>query len=145
MLLRTRLRILRWLIVRAVPALNRFRKPTGWSLTVSHLSGFPQGSWGLALARFLRVRRFDFLPQYEAHDALHCLLNYGTTASGELRLQAFMCGNRSATVAGRVLLLLGLCRCQSCAHAYGVSSSEAARRHVWPDGESSRFFTSRSR
>ena len=109
MLLRLRLLILRRLIVRAVPALNRFRKPTGWSLSLSELRVFPEGSWGLALAQFLEVRRFGFLPQYEAHDALHCLLNYGTTATGELRLQAFMWGNRSATVAGRVLLLLGLC------------------------------------
>jgi hypothetical protein len=108
-MLRARLRLIHWLIVRAVPLLNQFRKTTSWSLTVSELNQFRPGSWGRVLAQFLTVRRLGFLPQYEAHDALHCLLGYGTTATGELRLQAFMMGNRSTTVAGRVLLLIGFC------------------------------------
>ena len=108
-MLRARLRLIRWLIVQAVPVLNQFRKPTGWSVTVSELNRLRPDSWGRALAQFLSVRNLGFLPQYEAHDALHCLLGYGTTATGELRLQAFMMGNRSITVAGRVLLLIGLC------------------------------------
>src|SRR4030095_6764720 len=44
---------------------------------------------------------------YQTHDAFHTLLEYDTNVVGELRLQAFMVGKRSATFAGRVLLVLG--------------------------------------
>ncbi|HNP88256.1 MAG TPA: hypothetical protein PKK78_19110 [Kouleothrix sp.] len=48
------------------------------------------------------------MTNYEVHDAFHTLLDYDTNVIGELRLQAFMVGNRSASFAGRVLLGAGL-------------------------------------
>jgi ubiquinone biosynthesis protein Coq4 len=71
------------------------------------LRQFPPGTLGAELAAFLDTRHLNFLPQYETHDAIHLLLNYDTTVTGELRLQAFMLGNGSASFAGRVLLILG--------------------------------------
>ncbi len=67
----------------------------------------PVESWGGELHRFLSSRGLDYLPRYEEHDAYHALLGYGTTVTEELKLQAFMLGNGSATFAGRVLLVLG--------------------------------------
>jgi len=100
--------LLEWMIVSAVPALNRFRPRAEWQHSLDALRHFPVQSWGANLAAFLDARRFaDFLTNYEAHDAFHTLLNYDTNVVGELRLQAFMVGNRSASVAGRVLLGLG--------------------------------------
>jgi len=100
--------LLEWMIIRAVPALNRFRPRADWQHSLDDLRHFPAPSWGASLADFLDTRRFaDFLPNYEAHDAFHTLLEYDTHVVGELRLQAFMVGNRSASFAGRVLLVLG--------------------------------------
>src|SRR5215470_3150407 len=103
-----RMTALEWMIVRAVPILNRFRLRTEWQHSLDEVRHFPAGSWGAYLANFLDARQFtDFLTNYEAHDAFHTLLDYDTNVVGEMRLQAFMVGNRSASFAGRVLFVLG--------------------------------------
>lgn len=102
-----RRRCLSWMIRQSVPGLNFFRRLPGWPYPLESLRHFPAGSWGYELAHFLQSRGLSFLPKYESHDAFHVLLGYETNVPGELRLQAFMFGNRSASVAGRVLLLLG--------------------------------------
>ena len=91
----------------SVPLLNLVRRPEEWPYTLDDLSEMPDGSWGRELHSFLATRDLGYLPQYEDHDAFHALLGYGTTVTEELKLQAFMFGNGSATVAGRVLLALG--------------------------------------
>ncbi|MEM7347015.1 MAG: hypothetical protein AAF485_22475 [Chloroflexota bacterium] len=103
-----RLQLLAWMINVAVPLLNMFRPLKVWPYTLDELKDFPAKSLGVETAAFLARRNFDFLPQYETHDAIHTLLEYGTTTTGELRLQAFMWGNQSASFAGRVLLVLGV-------------------------------------
>jgi ubiquinone biosynthesis protein Coq4 len=108
-LYRPRMALVTWLIINAVPLLNRFRPPTAWPYSLASLHRFPPHSWGQAVAGFLTARGFtDYLPKYEAHDAFHVLLDYDTDVYGEARLQAFMVGNRSASFAGRVLLLLSI-------------------------------------
>ena len=102
-----RSRTLEWLIIRAVPLLNRVRPCARWHHTLGQLRALPPASWGATLAQFLAARGFeDFLPNYQAHDAFHALLGYETDVEGELRLQAFMVGNGSASIAGRVLFVL---------------------------------------
>jgi hypothetical protein len=92
----------------SVPFLNLFRKTPPWPHPLEELKRFPPRSLGAEIAAFLGGRGLDFLPQYETHDAIHTLLGYTTSTTGELRLQAFMWGNQSASFAGRVLLLMGL-------------------------------------
>ena len=103
-----RLNLLARMIGASVPILNFFRKSHTWPYSLNELRKFPARSLGAETVAFLDVRGFEFLPQYETHDAIHTLLGYGTTTTGELRLQAFMWGNQSASFAGRVLLLMGL-------------------------------------
>jgi hypothetical protein len=106
---RQRRQALELAIIHAVPALNRFRPASGWPHPLSALACFPPHSWGAQLAHFLAARGFPtFLANYEAHDALHVLLDYETDLEGELRLQAFLDGNQSASFAGTVLLWLGI-------------------------------------
>ena len=102
-----RSRLLAGLIAASVPLLNRFRRPRPFPYTLEELRRLPPASLGAATAAFLDQRQFGFLPEYETHDVVHTLLGYDTTTSGELRLQAFMWGNRSASTAGRVLLVMG--------------------------------------
>jgi hypothetical protein len=104
----SRITVLRWMIIEAVPVLNTFRRRSGWHYSVDSLRQFPPGSWEANLAQFLDQRGYeDFLSNYEAHDAFHTLLDYETDVVGELRLQAFMVGNGSVSFAGRVLFGLG--------------------------------------
>jgi len=103
-----RKRILGAMIVDSVPILNQLRRNNNWTYGLAELHRFPAESWGAQLADFLQTRNFGLLPKYETHDALHLLLGYDTTVEGEIRLQAFMLGNRSASFAGRILFVLGL-------------------------------------
>ncbi len=91
----------------SVPLLNLARQPDPWPYELEDLALMSDDSWGRELHRFLRSRDLGYLPKYEEHDAYHALLGYGTTVTEELKLQAFMFGNGSATVAGRVLLAIG--------------------------------------
>lgn len=100
--------LLRIMINRAVPMLNLFRKGLPWKTDFHHLQNFPDETWGRRLYEFLANRNLSFLPKYEHHDALHVLLDYDTTVIGEARLQAFLVGNQTPTLAGRGLYLLSL-------------------------------------
>lgn len=99
--------VVRWAIRDSVPVLNlaRGRDPV-WP-PLSTLAEYEPGSLGRLVADFLATRGLGFLPKYEAHDAIHALLGYDTDVRGELELQAFMWGNGSSSVAGRVLFLWG--------------------------------------
>jgi len=101
-------RTLGWLIGKSVPFLNLFRRPKTFPYELNELRDFPRGTLGAETALFLDKRNMDFLPKYETHDLVHTLLGYDATTTGELRLQAFMCGNGTASFAGRVLFLVGL-------------------------------------
>lgn len=105
---RVRVTVMQWMIIEAVPFLNRFRRESGWVHSLEDLRQFPVGTWGAGVVQFLDARGFDdFLPNYESHDALHTLLGYETNITGELRLQAFMIGNGGASFPGQVLFILG--------------------------------------
>ena len=103
-----RARLLARMIGASVPLLNLFRRQQIFPYSLADLRAFPPRTLGAATATFLDKRRYPFLPQYETHDIIHSLLGYGTTTTGELRLQAFMWGNRSSSFAGRVLFLIGM-------------------------------------
>ena len=107
-LLRVRKKVVAWLIGQAVPILNGLRRPQPWPYSLAEMSQLPAGSLGAETAVFLKQRNFSMLPQYEIHDMIHTLLAYGTSTTEELRLQAFMWGNNSASFEGRGLFLLGL-------------------------------------
>jgi ubiquinone biosynthesis protein Coq4 len=104
---KVRSRLVARLIGASVPLLNMFRRPKPFPFTLDELRELPPDTLGAETAAFLDQRRFGFLPMYETHDLIHSLLGYATTTTGELRLQAFMVGNRSASIAGRVLFLIG--------------------------------------
>lgn len=103
-----RKRLVAWLIHKAVPSLNFLKKPKSFPFTLEEMRQMPLNTLGRETAIFLDKRNFDLLPNYEVHDAIHTILNYNTTTVGELKLQAFMWGNNSSSVEGRVLFLIGL-------------------------------------
>jgi ubiquinone biosynthesis protein Coq4 len=108
MLYNARHALLGWMIVKAVPALNVFRKGLPWHTPLDDLRHIPDETWGKQTYLFLTKRGLGFLPKYEHHDALHVLLGYEADTIGEIRLQSFMVGNGTRTFAGWVLYYLGL-------------------------------------
>ncbi len=105
--MKSRQRLLELAIAWSVPVLNVFRRPPPWRHPAPLLAQFDEASFGHAIFLFLTERNIGFLPKYEIHDAYHVLLGYGTTVTDELRLQAFMAGNRNSTFAGAVLYRIG--------------------------------------
>lgn len=103
----TRYHILARLIQYSVPVLNIFRSPPVWPYPLADLANLEEGTLGKALHTFLTERNLGYLPQYEEHDTYHALLGYGTSVTEELKLQAFMWGNKNATFAGKILFILG--------------------------------------
>lgn len=99
---------LKFLIIRAVPFLNLFRKTPKWEHSIQELRNLPEGSIGNDLAMFLDGQNLALLPKYEVHDLLHVFLDYGTTPFEEMKLQGFMVGNKSSTFGGKVLFVIGL-------------------------------------
>jgi len=95
--------LIRW----SVPFLNLFRRPESWPYPLEEIQVMEKGSLGRELYNFLHGRGLGYLPKYEVHDAYHALLGYGTTVTEELKLQAFMWGNKNCTFAGQILFLLG--------------------------------------
>jgi len=95
------------LIQLSVPVLNIFRTPDVWPYPFENLAEFEDETLGRELYNFLSIRNLGYLPKYEEHDSYHVLLGYGTTVIEELKLQAFMWGNKNSTFAGKVLFILG--------------------------------------
>jgi len=96
-------RLIQW----SVPFLNIFRRSDVWPYSFEQLNSLEDGTLGKELYHFLSSRGLGYLPKYEVHDSYHALLGYGTTVTEELKLQAFMWGNRNSTFAGKVLFILG--------------------------------------
>lgn len=95
-----------WVIINSVPVLNLVRRPDPWP-TLEELLHYPEGSLGREVAEFLRARGLPFKIRYENHDAIHAILDYDVHDRGEMELQAFLWGNRSSSVAGRILFVWG--------------------------------------
>ncbi|MEY4589737.1 MAG: hypothetical protein RL497_1813 [Pseudomonadota bacterium] len=96
-------KLIRW----SVPFLNIFRNPEAWPYSLEALERMDKESLGWALFDFLNSRGLGYLPKYEIHDSYHALVGYGTTVTDELKLQAFMWGNKNATFAGKTLFIIG--------------------------------------
>jgi ubiquinone biosynthesis protein Coq4 len=90
-----RANILVWLTHQAaLPLLRLISKPQKFLYTREELYQLPDGTLGKDLIIMLDKNKLDLLPYYVKHDIKHILLEYDTTAEGEVCLQCFMLGNR---------------------------------------------------
>lgn len=91
----------------ALPVLRIIRKPQILPYDSQQLRQFPQGSVGRGLLQMLEERNLKLLPHYAKHDIKHLLLQYDTTAEGEVCLQCFMLGNRHLSFPVIITVLFG--------------------------------------
>jgi len=72
---------------------------------VDDLRRLERGTLGKAISEILDARGLTLVPGYESHDLKHALLGYGMTPEDEVRMQAFMIGNRNYSL--RSFLIFG--------------------------------------
>ena len=91
---RLRANVLVWLTHKmALPILRLIRKPQKFLYTREELHQMPEGTLGKDLVVMLDKNKLELLPYYVKHDIKHIVLEYDTTAEGEVCLQCFMLGN----------------------------------------------------
>lgn len=59
------------------------------------LRKFPKGTLGYDIAKCLDDHKLRLVPGFESHDLKHVLLDFKMTPVDEIRMQAFMLGNRN--------------------------------------------------
>jgi len=74
---------------------------------VNNLRDCSEGTLGKGIAECLDNYDLTLVPKYESHDLKHVLLDYQMTAEGEIRMQAFMLGNRNYTIPCIAILTFG--------------------------------------
>lgn len=67
----------------------------------------PEGTLGADIARCLDQNGVKLVPGFESHDLKHVLLGYQMTPVDEIRLQAFMIGNRNYSLVSFAILVFG--------------------------------------
>lgn len=72
------------------------------------LRKLPEGTLGRDIAKCLDENNVKLVPGFESHDLKHVLLGYKMTPVDEIRLQAFMIGNRNYTPASFAILIFGI-------------------------------------
>lgn len=87
-------RALLWLLdnVVAVHAKVYSRRPV-WGLLREDMLGYPIGTLGHELGRFLTHERLQPVDRIERHDAFHILLDFSTSLQDEAAMQFFLVAN----------------------------------------------------
>src|SRR6476659_5336677 len=72
------------------------------------LKELPDGTLGKDIANCLEKNGLRIVPNYDSHDLKHVLLNFQMTPVDEIRLQAFMLGNRNYTIPSFAIFIFGI-------------------------------------
>ncbi len=88
--------------------IEQFHDMEYYNNKVEKLRQYPKGTLGYDIAKCLDDHRLSLVPKYESHDLKHVLLGYDMSPVGEIRMQAFMLGNRNYTIPCFVILLFGI-------------------------------------
>lgn len=71
------------------------------------LQELPDGTLGKDIANCLEQNNLRLVPNYESHDLKHVLLDFKMTPVDEIRMQAFMLGNRNYSVPSFAIFIFG--------------------------------------
>ena len=75
---------------------------------VDLLLKMPNGTLGNDIGKSLKENGLRLVPKYESHDLKHILLNYGMNPVDEIRMQAFMIGNRNYSISVFAIFIFGV-------------------------------------
>jgi ubiquinone biosynthesis protein Coq4 len=74
---------------------------------VELLLKMPNGTLGNDIGKSLRENNLRLVPRYESHDLKHILLGYGMNPIDEIRMQAFMIGNKNYSISVFAIFIFG--------------------------------------
>lgn len=92
----------------SIKIIEFFNDMEPYRLKVRELHAMPDGTLGKAIADCLRDNNLCLVPGYESHDLKHVILGYEMTPVDEIRMQAFMLGNRNYTLPCFIILIFGI-------------------------------------
>ncbi|MDA3616157.1 hypothetical protein [Polluticaenibacter yanchengensis] len=91
----------------SVCAIEKFHDIDVYDQKCRKLEELPEGTLGKDVAKCLKKNNLRLVPHYESHDLKHVLLDYKMTPVDEIRLQAFMIGNRNYTIPSFAIFIFG--------------------------------------
>ncbi|MDZ7900064.1 MAG: hypothetical protein U5N85_18835 [Arcicella sp.] len=71
------------------------------------LLNMPEGTLGNKIGKSLKENKLRLVPRYESHDLKHILLDYDMNPVDEIRMKAFMLGNRNYSVSVFTIFIFG--------------------------------------
>lgn len=92
----------------SVWTIEQFHDKNYYADKVDNLRKYPIGTLGHDIANCLDENKLGLVPKYESHDLKHVLLDYKMTPVDEIRMQAFMLGNRNYTIPCFAILSFGV-------------------------------------
>ncbi|MNJ83987.1 hypothetical protein D3C87_14200 [compost metagenome] len=81
--------------------MSEYEKKTVW------LRSHPEGTIGADIVKCMDENHIKLVPGFESHDLKHVLLDYKMTPVDEIRMQAFMIGNRNYSPVSFAIFLFG--------------------------------------
>ncbi len=91
----------------SVSTIEYFNKMEKCHKKVDDLRSLKTGTVGKEIANILDEKNLTLVPYYESHDLKHVLLDYKMTEEDEIRMQAFMIGNRNYSTPSFVIFIFG--------------------------------------
>ncbi|MCU0439005.1 MAG: ubiquinone biosynthesis protein COQ4 [Raineya sp.] len=87
--------------------IEQFHNITLCEQKVKKLQELPEGTLGKDIANCLEKHNLRLVPNYESHDLKHVLLGFNMTPVDEIRMQAFMLGNRNYSIPSFAIFIFG--------------------------------------
>jgi hypothetical protein len=89
-----RWKLVTWLTVRATNLSDWLLRKRNWNYTAADYRSMPENSMGKKLITYMDQNNIPFKPNLVRHDLKHVLLGYKMNMPDELRIHAFLIGNR---------------------------------------------------
>jgi hypothetical protein len=90
-----RWKLVEWLTVKATDLSDLLLSSRHWNYTLKDCSEMPTNSLGYGLYDYLEKTNLSYKPNLIRHDMKHILLNYEMKMPDELKIHAFLIGNKS--------------------------------------------------
>ena len=89
-----RWKLVKWLTIKATDFSNWLLRKRNWKYTADDYRNMPENSAGKRLIEYMDANQIPFKPNLVRHDLKHILLGYQMNMPDELRIHAFLIGNR---------------------------------------------------
>ena len=101
-----RWKLITWLTVQATNLSNILLSSRDWNYDMHDLAKMPSDSLGHGLYAYLNKANLSFKPNLIRHDIKHILLNYEMKMPDELKIHAFLIGNKNYNFMGIIYLMV---------------------------------------